>query len=227
MSILQPDAQVKLEGEKVYPRAKSSYEEGINRQLKSSVFYRNKLTFDAESLRKKIEAAFPEVNETNIAISLFRHRPVVEIRLAKPTTKLITEDRVYILDEEGRALFEQKDASKQLDTESLLTIRDSSGQSIELGKPALAESQIGYIREIIGQMKAYKKLKPRFFLLSNGGTGLNVRFDGLSYYARFSFYADPRQSSGAFIALYEQFNREGTAPSEYVDLRIPEKAFVK
>ena len=60
-------------------------------------------------------------------------------------------------------------------------------------------------------------------MLSEGGTAVDARFDGLNYYVRFSFFADAKQSSGAFIVMKEQ----GVSPSEYMDLRIPDKAFIK
>lgn len=226
MSLLNPDAQVKVSGQKVYPRDKSSYEQDIDGRLKGSIFYRSKLTFDADKLTNDIKNDFPEINDVDISISPFRHRPTVEVDLAKPSAKLVTPTKVYILDEEGRALFEQEDASADLNVGSLLTINDNSGQEIALGKPALTEYQISYIREVIGQTEA-KGMIPESFTLSGGGTALNVRFKDLNYYVKFSFYSDPRQSSGAFLALYDQLKRDGTFPSRYIDLRIPEKAFVK
>lgn len=226
MCLLKPSAQVKISGEKFYPRDKSSYETGIDEQLKGSIFYRNKLTFDSSKLRDDIKQEFPEVNEVDINISPLRHMPIIEITLAKPTARLVTTDKTYILDDEGRALFEQKDASDSLDTDSLLTISDDSGQDITLGKPALTQAQIGFIREVIGQTGS-KKLHPVSLSLSSGGTALDVRFKEFDYFVKFSFMADPRQSSGAFIALYRQLQRDGAQPSQYVDLRIPEKAFIK
>jgi hypothetical protein len=226
MTMLNPKAQVKVSGQKVYPRDRTSYEQDIDSRLKSSIFYRSKLTFDGNSLTDDIRSDFPEVNDVNISISPFRHRPVVEVTLAKPTAKLVTPTNVYVLDEEGRALFEQKDASSDLNVGSLLTINDNSGQEIALGKPALSEHQISYIREVIGQTEA-KKMRPKSFTLSSGGTAVNVRFEGLGYYVKFNFYADPRQSSGAFLALQAQLKRDAVQPSRYIDLRIPEKAFVR
>ncbi len=226
MCVLNPSAQIKVTGEKVYPRERSSYEQGVNDRLKDSIFYRFKPTFDGAKLTAAIKADFPEVNDVDISISPFRHRPIIELGLAKPTAKLVTADKTYILDEEGRALFDEKYASASLNEAALLTINDVSGQNIQLGKPALTQAQISFIREVIGQTKA-KGLNPRTFTLSGGGTALDVRFEGLDFFVKFSFYADPKQSSGAFIALYEQLKRDGSLPRQYIDLRVPEKAFVK
>lgn len=226
MCNLSPDAQIKVSGEKTYPRNKKSYEEGVNMQLKSSIFYRNKITFDSASVIEKIKNEFPEVNSVNIKVSPFRHRPVIELALAKPTGRLISGNKAYILDEEGTVLFDQDEASSTLDIGSLLTISDDSGQAVEFGKPALSAVQISFLREVIGQTKA-KGLKAQSFTLSRGGTELDVRFASLDYYVKFSFTSDARQSSGAFIALEEQLKKDGTNPSQYIDLRIPEKAFIK
>lgn len=226
LCILYPDAQIKITGDKAYPRDKSNYEHEIDRQLSGSIFYRTKITFDSDKLTESIKAKFPEVNNIKISIPLMRHRPVVEVTLAKPTARLVTPDNTYILDEQGRALFEQEAASASLDTGSLLSINDNSGHEVKLGKPALTEPQISYIREIIGQTSA-KGLQPRSFALSDGGTAVDVRFDGLPYFVKFSFDADAKQSSGAFIAVNEQLSQSGGLPKQYIDLRIPEKAFVR
>lgn len=226
LSVLHTDAQVKISGEKVYPRDKSSYEQEIDKQLKSSIFYRDKITFSSDNLSKSIREQFPEVNDIKIIIPLLRHRPIIEISLAKPTAKLVTAQKTYILDEEGRALFEEKYASAQLNTDTLLTINDNSDNEIKLGKPALTERQIAYIREVIGQTSA-KGFKPRAFALSGGGTAVDVRFEGLDYFVKFSFEADPKQSSGAFVAVSKHFKQSGGHPQQYIDLRIPEKAFIR
>lgn len=226
LSVLEPNAQVKVSGEKIYPREKGSYEAKVNELLNKSIFNRNKLTFDEAKLAAEVSRQFPEVNTIHVGAPLMRHRPVVEVTLAKPSAKLVTRDKTYILDSQGQALFEESQASSSLDTNSLLTINDSSGHQITPGKPALTMVQIGFINEVIGQTSA-KGLNPQSFALSEGGTAVDTRFENTDYFVRFSFYSDARQSSGAFLALREQLSTSGPKPQQYVDLRIPDKAFVK
>lgn len=222
LSVLYPDGQIKVAGDEVYPRDKVAYEQEINRELKSSVFNRSKFTFNEAKITANIKQKFPEIGTVDIGVPLMRHRPVIEVSLAKPSAKLVTKDSTYILDQEGRALFDQKYAAASLDVNNLLSINDDSGHEIVLGKPALTELQLGFIREVIGQTSA-KGYKPASFMLSEGGTAVDTRFDGLDYYVKFSFFADARQSSGAFLAIKDQ----DISASEYIDLRIPDKAFIK
>lgn len=226
LSMLQPNAQIKINGDKVYPREKTSYETGVNARLKGSIFNQNKLTISNDKISAEIKQQFPEVNNAEVKIPFFRHRPIVEVTLAKPIAQLVTSDKTYILDEEGRALFEREFASPDFDTSSLLTINDNSGHQIQLGKPALTENQIIYIREVIGQTSA-KGLNAHSFTLSQGGTAMDVRFEGYDYFVKFSFFADARQSSGAFIAVQDQLKKTGASPGQYIDLRVPSKAYVK
>jgi len=222
LSVLYPDGQIKVAGDEVYPRDKVAYEQEINRELKSSIFNRSKFTFDKAKITSNIKEKFPEIDTVDIGVPLMRHRPVIEVSLAKPSAKLVTKDSTYILDQEGRALFDQKYAAASLDVDSLLSINDDSGHEIILGKPALTELQLDFIREVIGQTST-KGYKPTSFMLSEGGTAVDTRFEGLNYYVKFSFFADARQSSGAFMAIKDQ----AISPGEYVDVRIPDKAFVK
>lgn len=224
--VLHPEATIKVSGQEAYPRNKNSYQEGVNRMLKSSIFYRSKPTFNAEKLAGDIKAQFPEVDEVTVDLPFIRHEPVIEVKLSQPTAKLVTTDKTYILDEEGTALFEEQFAASSLDTERLLSINDSSGHPVMLGKPALTEQQISFIREVIGQT-SQKGLKAQSFSLSAGGTAVDARFEGVKYFIKFSFFADARRSSGAFIAIKNQLDSNNIKPNEYIDLRIPDKAFVK
>lgn len=224
--VLHPEATIKVSGQEAYPRNKNSYQESINQLLKSSIFYRSKPTFNSEKLTADIISQFPEVNEVQIDLPFIRHEPVIEVKLSQPAAKLVTTDKTYILDEEGRALFEERFAASSLNTKELLSINDSSGHPVKLGKPALTEQQINFIREVIGQT-SQKGLKVQSFSLSAAGTAVDARFEGVNYFIKFSFFADARRSSGAFIAIKKQLDTSSTKPSEYIDLRIPDKAFVK
>lgn len=222
---LSSNAKVKVIGEEDL-RSKEVYESAIKKNLGSSKLYISKITFNSKKIEDDIKSQFSEVESVKIHLPMFQHEPVFEISLAKPVALLVTSEKTYFIDSSGRALFTLADVPDSFDTQGLITVNDTSGHDITLGKPALTSGQIGYIKELEGQM-ASKGVNIDNMTLSNGGSGLNVTFADTKYIVKFSFTADPRQSSGAYLSIRDQITQGSIKVSEYIDVRIPERAYIK
>lgn len=222
LTSLDSNAQIKVEGARSFPRDNAEYEHTVQDALKSSVLNRNKLTLNSKALEEKVKSAYPEIRLVEVKTSLLRHRPVIVVQLAEPTVRLVTPSSVYVLDEEGRALFDASRQTAAFNVDQLTPINDNSGHQIDIGKPAVTELQIAYVREVIGQFKS-KNIPIEKMKLEGGGLELHVTLKDVNHFIKFSFLADARTSSGAYIAL-----REKNVPiSQYVDVRIPDRAYVK
>lgn len=219
---LSTEAQVKVDGPQTFPREHSEYTNSITTQLKGSPLNKTKITLRSESIAENIKREFPEVKFVSIETSLLRHRPKVTLQLAEPTARLVTPSSIYVLDEEGYALFDAKVQQASFDVGSLTPIHDNSGQQIEIGKPAVTSDQIIYIREVIGQLKG-KRVGIKEMRLESGGLELHVELADTNYFVKFSFLADARQSSGAYLAIRDQ----NITANQYVDVRIPDRAYIK
>lgn len=222
LTSLDSNAQIKIEGSRSFPRDNAEYEHTVQEALKSSVFNRSKLTLNSKGLEEKVKTAYPEIRLVEVKTSLLRHRPVILVQLAEPTARLVTPSSVYVLDEEGRALFDANQQTAAFNVDQLIPINDNSGHQIDIGKPAVTELQIAYVREVIGQFKD-KNILIENMKLEGGGLELHVTLKDANHFIKFSFLADARTSIGAYIAL-----REKNVPvSQYVDVRIPDRAYVK
>ena len=226
LSYLNTDPVIKLQKQAV-PRNETDYYKAVEEEINGSLIYKNKITFNTEKLQENIKNRFPEIDAVVIEIPVFRHRPVVNISVSTPSAILITRDKSYVLDKEGRALFTEDKINDKFDTSGLVSINDASGHPVTLGQPVLTEQQINYIREVINQGKA-NNIPAASFNLEFGGSAVDIQFKGSDYLVKFSFYEDPRQSSGAYFALREEIESGNvSSPSEYVDLRIPDRAYIK
>lgn len=223
---LVPNARVIVSGDQVTLRPLQSYQEAINNRLESSLSSRTKVTINTKRLSADIQREFPEIETLNISLPLLRHQPIIEVKLAAPAALLATSEATYILDGNGRALFDENDARADFDTSKLPVITDSSGHEITLGAVALTSAQIIYANELLAQSAA-KQLQPESMTLQAGGEELHVRFQKVTYTVKFSFGADSRQSFGTFLATRERLERERATVAEYIDVRIPERAYVK
>lgn len=226
LSYMDTDPVIKLD-EKTIPRSQNDYYDAIKKQMSGSLSYKNKLTFNSEKFSQNIKAEFPEIDTVIVEVPVFRHRPTVNITVAEPAARLVTSDKSYILDKEGRALFSEDRINDQFNTSALVSINDASGHPVTLGKPVLTENQINYIREVINQSKA-NDAPAQTFNLEFGGSAVDVKFKDTNYTVKFSFYEDPKHSSGAYFALRKQIDDGNVpAPADYVDLRIPDRAYLK
>lgn len=226
LSYLNIDPVVKLD-QKAIPRNEADYYKAVQDEINSSVFYQNKLTFNSEKFSENIKERFPEIESIIVEIPVFRHRSTVNISVSEPSARLVTTNKSYILDRQGRALFAEEQINDKFDTSSLVSINDASGHPVTLGKPVLTEQQINYIREVINQSKA-SNISAQAFNLEFGGSAVDIRFKDASYIVKFSFYEDPKQSSGAYFALREEINNgNAPTPKQYIDLRIPDRAYIK
>lgn len=224
MLSVDPNPRVEIkENSDALSRSNSSYSDGIKAILNESFLNKNKLTIDTKNIEDSIVDAFPEIGLAKVTIPAISHRPKVDIFLSKPVAKLITENQVYILDDNGRALFTEKDASDSLNLSSLITVNDSTGSNIIIGKPALSIDQLQYIQQIFAQADK-KNLDISTVALSSSGSGINVNYSNFDYTVKYSFFADARQSSGAYFAIKDSLDKD---PTEYIDVRIPDKVYVK
>jgi cell division septal protein FtsQ len=225
--MLAPSAKVNLSGNSAIKRNGQVYEDVINRHLRQNASSYTKLTFDSEKLSKSIESEFPEVTEVKIALPLFNRHPKVEIVFSEPSVLMrVFGDDTYILDGQGRAIVKESEASNRIIINQLTHINDTSSQQVVLGKPALTEQQMNFIDETIRQAKS-KKLAVEVINLAGGASQLNVKYKDVEYLVKYSFFANPRQSSGAYFAMRDKLNHDKKTPKEYIDLRIPERAYIK
>lgn len=223
---LIPSAQIIVLGEQTMLRPKESYETTINTTLKNSPLNRTKITINTKRLSAEIKRQFPEIESLDISLPLLRHQPVVRVVLATPAALLNTPNESYVLDGNGRTLFTKNSADPNFDSSELPVIDDPSGHKIEPGLPALTRQQITFAQELQRHAES-KELNLETSTLAAGGEELHMRFSGLAYSVKFSFAANARQSFGAFLATKERVERDGVPISEYIDVRIPERAYIK
>ena len=130
------------------------------------------------------------------------------------------------MDINGKVFFSLNDKSPNLNIDGLPKVVDNTNAPVNLGKSLLSSRQTQYIREMYLQVKA-KDTSIESMELNNGGEQLDVRFMGDKYFVKFNLQADSRQSLGAYFAIHDKFSREGGGPSEYIDVRLPERVYVK
>lgn len=106
-------------------------------------------------------------------------------------------------------------------------MKDSSLlDEVAVGSSALTSEQIEYIK-ILKYQAQISNLNISSMEIVAGGSELDVHYGGVSYYVKYSFFEDPRKSSGVFFATKETLDNKSEVPTEYIDVRVPQRAYVK
>ncbi len=200
------------------------YEEYIAQQLKGSVTNRSKLTFNSDSVTSGLQRQFPEVANAIVTIPLLGHRPVVHIAVSSPAFILATTSGAYYISSDGKPLVRVSDVVNPLS--NVTTVTDETNLPVTVGQQILPADTVAFISAVIAQFKA-TNTPVQSVVLPLEANELQVRVSGEPYVVRFNTLEDARVQVGTFLAVKQRLQGSGVVPKEYIDVRVPERAYYK
>ena len=225
---LGPEVSISTKSSETFIGNARQVESTANKHIKSSIFNRSKLFFNANDLEQKLNVKYPEFESIEVVTYPLRKNPVLLINFSQPAFKVSSNDKIYIVSKSGKAIADYStiDNQAKINELNLPLLIDLTEIDIRLGSQALTSKQADYIREIEFQTKQ-NDIKTSKIELAPGGGELRVYYGGADYYVKYNFFEDPRESSGAYLAINEELNKKGQTPKEYIDLRVAERAYIK
>lgn len=206
-------------------RDKQQYTMAAQEILQGNLLNRSKITIDSQGLSKQMRQRFPELSDVAITLPLMGRRPVVEVVAAQPVLRLSSQGETYLLDETGRALIRQKDAAALVQAK-LYEVKDQSNIGVSLGKGVLPKDTVAFITTFT-KYATSAGLTPTEIILPTRASEVQLRYKEISYYVKASVLTDPRLAVGQFLAVKNRLSKDGNKPTEYVDVRVEEKVYVK
>lgn len=203
----------------------SAYQKSARELMNSSVFNHTKLTVNTSSLEDKFKTRFPELTEVSITIPLSSRRPIFEILVSKPSLVVVTRNGAFVINENGQAVVKLSDVPNRANI-TAPSVTDESGLSVEVSKGALPTKTTGFITELVEQLKA-KKVSIASMTLPAIANELHVRISGQAYFVKFDLEGRAREQVGTFLATKQKLETEKITPSEYIDVRVDERAYYK
>lgn len=201
------------------------YQKAAQKILSSSLTSRSKITINTLAFNREMQRQFPEIQDIGVTLPLLGRRPVVTIQPATPSILLSSNAGLYVLDNRGRAILTASQATQPIIAD-LPLITDESGLNIEVGKSILPSQSIEFIQNVLAQLKA-KQLKPESLTLPALANELHIRLEGLPYLVKLNTESDARVASGTFFAVKNRLENDGQMPTEYIDVRVEERAYYK
>jgi hypothetical protein len=205
-------------------RAPQVYEEAATRIARSSVFNRSKLTVDASAIESRMREQFPEIASIDVTVPLLGRRPVVEMSTIRPAFSLINDTGEYYIAADGRATATVD--AYTVRPAAVVKLYDQSGLALQPGKQILTKDTVSFIDEVVLQMQA-KRVQVASLTLPAVPFEMQMRLDGVPYYVRFNTLGNARLQSGAFLALKDKLEAQKQKPTEYIDVRVEDRAFYK
>lgn len=211
-------------------RSLDKYSEGVNKIFESNIKNRSKLTLNSSALEAKIKTQFPEVKTAVVVTPLAGRRLQVGLELEKPLARLnqALSNTQAVLSESGTVVLEN---SATVVNEQFAQIPSISIPNItySIGDQILTSSEAGLIRLLIsefdGSVNYRHKVKSIEFDVQK--REIRVRFEGVGYYAKLTPERESRVQVGALVSALRSTGEQGSLPTEYVDVRVDDRVFVK
>lgn len=222
----RPHIQIQRTSDQTLVSSADRYEKEAEEILRHSLLNRSKLTINTDKLAAELHAAFPELGTITVVIPLVDRRPIIQAQPVPPALVLSTaKNGVFVVDARGRAIAKASEVDSSV-RDGLPYVRDDTGIEIEVGKAALPEKQVAFVGEVFGQLKA-KQVSMGPLTLPGSTNELHVQIEGKPYYVKFDLQGEGRLQAGTYVAVKGRLEKDNVTPAEYVDVRVPEKAFYK
>lgn len=206
-------------------RDTSIYETEAQEVLERSVLNRSKLLIDTNKLARELGETFPELGDISVILPLVGRRPLAEVRPVRPALVVSGGNDVFVVDERGRAIARAGEVESSI-RDPLPVVRDESGLPIEKSKAILPQEVVEFVTTVAHQLRA-KQVSVQSLTLPPSVNELHVRLEGKPYFVKFDLRGEGRQQAGAFLAVKDKLEKDNKTPAEYIDVRVPEKAFYK
>jgi hypothetical protein len=191
-----------------------------------SILNKSKFTVNSNSIARQIENTYPELDSATVIIPLTGHNLQIVLKASTPVLSLENSTGYYLLNDKGVAILKFSSA-KQMSLTKLVTLTDASNSPVSLGKSFISSNTVGFIQSIIYQYSK-KNLSIESMTLPNSPYELDVQSRGQNYIEKYNLLDSADYQVGTYFAIlnYLKTNNQ-TAPSQYIDLRVPGKAFYK
>lgn len=206
-------------------RDKSEYASAVDQIMSDNLSSRTKLTVNTKEIEKKLLEKYPEISSASLRLPVLGRKPTLVINLRQPALILSTNSQTYAVDAIGLAVSDIRNLSSEY-KQGIPVVLDQSGLELELGKQALRSETVTYVTEVIAQIKA-KGLTVSQLTMPASANELDIRIEGVPYFVKTDTSGNARVQIGTFFAVQEHLSKQGISPSEYVDVRVEERAFYK
>ncbi len=203
----------------------SQYKSELENLLNSSILNRSKFFIDAESIESLLKQKFPELGQVSLMIPMFGRNVTAHLAPERPAIILATSRGAMAVAASGRVIGEASKLPSSI-RDNVPTIEDTADIQANTGEVAIPSDLVKFVQTVVAYLEAeevaYKRLV--FPAIANE---LHIYIEDNNYFVKFNTESDPRQQVGTYLLVRDKIAEQGRSPSEYIDVRIPERASTK
>ena len=204
----------------------AQYRQTIVSLLDSSFLNKSKFTIDTNALARKFKADYPELDSATIIIPVTGHRLELVLKASTPVLDLKNSTGYYLLSDQG-VVIKKFSTLKDMNSTKLVVLTDDSNSSVFLAKNFISGQTVSFIQKIIYQYSK-KNMTITGMTLPVSPYELDVQSRGVSYIEKYNLLNDANYQIGTYFTTLQYIKTNNIPmPTQYVDLRVPGKAFFK
>lgn len=224
--LLDPSPRLRLvQSENVAHQSVEDYQEGIASIWRQELGNRLKLTVNAGQIKQSILDKYPELADVEVHLPIAGKKPSIVLVPDTVALQIINSQGRFYTNDHGKVLAASSDISSLTNPGAIPAVVDRSGLELAPGTYVLSQSNVETIQILIASLQQANH-EVTDLVLPQVINELDISLANKPYIVRFSLLEDPEQGVGAFLAFLETLKGQ-EQPQEYVDLRVPEKAFYK
>lgn len=206
-------------------RSAADYEKRVQQAFGNDVRNRVKPFLRTKSLEQAISDAIPEAQTVIVSSSLLGHRPEVKIITDVPAAIFSQPNSTdYILSNRGRLLLPAGDTN--IPTVSLPIIQNLTGVQGKAGEQFMRPDETLAFTRLLAQYVADSS-KPLFTLTTTPHEITAKELGRGTYYGKYLLSDTITTQYGSLRATEKKLQELGQAPTEYIDVRLVDKAYYK
>lgn len=203
-----------------------TYAATAEKVLRGSWLNNSKLTVDTGKVAAELKRSYPEVKNATVVLPVIGTSPTVYVEPYRPAFILTTTNSsAFLLDENGRALVSVSQITNTGEL-SVPTIQDRNSHVATLGKQVLPRTTISFIEEVLRILEAHS-IEETAIVLPPESSEVHVSIAGKPYFVKFNLEGSARQQAGTYVAMKQRLEKDRIPVSQYVDVRVPDRAYIR
>ncbi len=218
--ILNPTPRITVNDGSYHP-AKTYQTEAVKQF--SYLKNKNKITFDEQGIANTLKNQFPEIDSVDFQLPLLGKTANIYISVSGPALFLKSQGQIFVIDQKGRAVAL---ATVMPQAEGLIPVEDQSGYPVQIGNQVLNAQEVSFISSLNNQAKK-SKITVSSIVIPQKAQELDIRTVDKPYSVKFYLGGDPAVQIGQWLAARAQFEKDGTTPDKYLDVRVQGKIYYR
>lgn len=206
-------------------RNQDVYLKEVKNIFAKSIFNRTKITLNTQKIENEMLLKFPELETVKVIVPFVGSKPTASLKLKEISLIFSNGTQFYAVDNTGRAILTTTEFPDLLNL-GVPVLTDQSRPEITPLNYVLSKTEVQYIKTVANQLSGSNISVSEYFLPALPNE-LHVRLSGLKYIVKFDLKSDPRSAVGVLLAVKTKLDSDNIIPSQYIDVRVEERAYYK